>query len=119
MSAITTSFEPTSFELTEYFMEDEEYEEEYEEKGYEEKEYEEYTEEEKEERKKRKEKFMSLLCLNTEESLRGMKIYGDILSRATLEPIYRDGVRVGTSFIVEEIRIDEEITNLLKEIELN
>ena len=116
MSAITSSFELIEGEyFFEEFDEDEdnEYEEkeEYEEKG-------EYTEEEKEAIKKRKEKFISLLRLNTEESLRGMEIYGNILSRSVLEPIYRDNVRVGTSFIVEEIRIDEEIMAQLKEIGL-
>lgn len=68
--------------------------------------------------KKRKEKILSLLRLNTEESLRGIQIYGNIISRAFVEPVYRDGIRVGTSFSVENIRIDEEIEEQLKKIGL-
>lgn len=66
--------------------------------------------------KERKEKFLSLLRLNTEESLRGIEIYGNIMTRSIIEPVYREGVHVGTSFSVEEIRIDDEIKAQLKEM---
>jgi len=56
--------------------------------------------------------------LNTEESLRGIEIYGNVMSRSSIEPVYRDGVRVGTRFEVENIRIDKEIKEQLKEIGL-
>jgi len=75
-------------------------------------------EENKEELNKRKEKILSLLRLNTEESLRGIEIYGNVMSRSSIEPVYRDGVRVGTRFEVENIRIDKEIKEQLKEIGL-
>jgi len=97
-------------------IEDDDDEEEYEEE--EEDEEEKYDEATKEDLKKRKEKFLELLRQNTEESLRGMEIYRKTMSRAVVEPVYRDGVRVGTTFSVESIRIDEEIEAQLKEMGL-
>ncbi len=69
--------------------------------------------------KKRKEKFLSLLRLNTEESLNGMAIEGNRVIRAFVEPVYSEGpnpVRIGTSFSVESIEIDGEIEEQLKEM---
>lgn len=69
--------------------------------------------------KERKEKFLSLLRLNNEESLRGFEIEGNFISRAVLEPVYSEGqnpVRTGTRFYVETIRIDDEIEAQLKKM---
>ena len=71
--------------------------------------------------KERKEKFLSLLRLNNEESLRGFEIEGNFISRAVSEPVYSEGsnpVRTGTRFYVETLQIDDDIEAQLKKMSI-